>query len=1013
AEFDADLFGMSPREALSTDPQQRLLLETAWEVFERAGIDPDTLRGSNTGVFAGVMYNDYGSRFDQAPDGHEGYLVSGSAGSVASGRVAYTFGLEGPAVTVDTACSSSLVALHLAAQSLRNGECDLAVAGGVTVMATPAVLVEFSRQRGLAPDGRCKSFAASADGAAWSEGVGLLLVERLSDARRNGHRVLAVVRGSAINQDGASNGLTAPSGPSQERVIRRALASAGLRAAEVDVVEAHGTGTTLGDPIEAQALLATYGRERVRPLLLGSLKSNIGHAQAAAGVAGVIKMVQAMGHGVVPATLHVDEPTPHVDWSVGAVELAVSAVGWPEVGRPRRAGVSSFGISGTNAHVILEQVVVPEAAEESQVPIGPVPWTLSARTPAALRDRAADLLSHLDREPDTDVGNIGWSLATTRAALPHRATIVADSPAEFRGALAELAGGGVPADTVVATAGHGGVAFVFTGQGAQRTGMGRTLAARFPEFGEHLDEVCAEFDGHLDRSLRELFAAAPGTSDAKLLDRTAYTQPALFALEVAAHRTAERFGLVPDLLAGHSIGELAAAHVSEVFTLPDAARLVAARGRLMQALPGGGAMIAVEATETEANELIAERTDRVAIAAVNGPRAVVLSGDADLVAGFAEILRGRGRRTRMLPVGHAFHSPHLDPMLAEFRAVAETIRYGAPTRHLISTLTGHRLTDVDAEYWVRHVRGTVRFHDAVLRLAELGARTVVEVGPDAALTPMVQQSLPQVRAVPLLRRDRDESRTFVTALAAAHAEGAPVDLAALSPGEPVPLPIYPFRRDRFWLASGGGRASGRGGADHPILDAAVPVAGSRATLFTGVLSRSAQSWLVDHMVGDTVLAPATLLVDLALYAGRATGCPGLAEWILESPLAVGPDADVRVQVVVDEPDGDGDRRVALYSCPASAGSEPEWVRNAHGVLTNSAIEPAAAGAVRPPAGATPILPDDPYRVLAAHGYHYGPAFQGLRALWESDGELYAEVVVPGESATGGFDVHPATADAAL
>jgi mycoketide-CoA synthase len=880
--------------------------------------------------------------------------------------------------------------------------------------------VEFSRMRGLSADGRCKAFAGAADGTGFSEGGGMLVVERLSDAQRLGHPVLAVVRGSAINQDGASNGLTAPNGPSQQRVVRAALTNAGLAAAEVDVVEGHGTGTTLGDPIEAQALLATYGQGRSEPLWLGSIKSNMGHTQAAAGVAGVIKMVQAMRHETLPATLHVDEPSPHVDWSAGSVSLLTEARPWPAQGRVRRAGVSSFGISGTNAHVIIEAAPAGSERVLDRPGVPVVPWVVSAKSLAALGSQAARLAEHVREHPALDVADVGWSLAG-RSVFEHRAVVVGGDRDRLLAGLDELANDDVGA-VVRGTATPGGkTVFVFPGQGSQMLGMGMGLHAGYPVFAEAFNTVVGELDRHLLRPLREVVWG----HDENLLNTTEFAQPALFAVEVALFRLLESWGIHPDFVMGHSIGELSAAHVAGVLSLQNAAVLVAARGRFMQGLPAGGAMFAVQATEEEVRPLLSAD---VGIAAVNGPASVVISGAQDAVIAIADRLRADGRRVHQLAVSHAFHSPLMDPMTDEFGTVAAGLGIGQPTIPIVSNVTGQLAGEefASAGYWKQHIREAVRFADSIRFAHSAGANRFLEVGPSSGLTASIEESLPDVPVLTMsaLRKDRPEPTTLTHAVAQGFVSGMDVDWRAVlgrgfGRANLVELPTYAFDRHRFWLSGEAVAADAAGlglaASEHALLGAVVELPSTGGVVLTGRLSPSAQGWLADHSIGGVVLFPGAGFVELVIRAGDEVGCGIVDELNLAAPLVLPTGASggsVAVQVVVDGPDESGARAVSVFS-RAAAGSP--WLLHAEGALSAGSVQPTADLSAWPPVGAVAVDVGDGYERLAERGYGYGPAFQGLTAMWRRGDEVFAEVSLPagaGVSAAG-FGVHPAMLDAAL
>jgi acyl transferase domain-containing protein/NAD(P)-dependent dehydrogenase (short-subunit alcohol dehydrogenase family)/acyl carrier protein len=1032
ADFDPGFFGISPYEARVMDPQQRLILEASWEALEVAGLDPHSLRKTRSGVFAGVLSQDYGLT--------DLGITAGMTTSIVSGRVAYTLGLEGPAVTVDTACSSSLVTLHLAAQALRGRECDLALAGGVTVMATPSGLIYSSRQRGLAPDGRCKSFAEAADGAGLSEGVGMLVLERLSDAQANRHEVLAVVRGSAVNQDGASNGLTAPNGPSQERVIRQALANAGLAPADIDMVEAHGTGTTLGDPIEAGALLATYGQEREEPLKLGSIKSNIGHTQAAAGVAGVIKAVMAMREGVMPKTLHVDKPSSKVDWQAGKVELLTEAHEWQANGRPRRAAVSSFGVSGTNAHVILEEApaAVPideevkpgegaSPATEPPLPSGPFPLLLSAKSEAALSAQAERLTEHLRQNPELEPLDLACSLATTRSAFEHRAVALAtDRQAALEGLGAIATGEDHPA---VCRARAGGAAkapvFLFPGQGSQWQGMAAELLGASTTFERSLrtcDEALSEY---LDWSVCDVLTDADG---APLMESVEVIQPVIFAVAVALAELWRSCGVHPAAVAGHSQGEIPAAYVAGAISLSDAVRLSVLRSQIMGKLASEGVMISVALSVEQLAARIASLQGRIEVAAENGPSSTILSADRRAADELLAQCAAEGVRTGEIQASLPSHSTWVEPLREEVLEALAPISPRSSEVPFYSTVTGEVLdtAELDAEYWYRNLRQPVRFEAVTRRLLEQGHRVLIEISSHPvfalALGQTVEDALPDAERASVLatlRRDQGGPDRFALSLAEAHAAGAEVHWESFFAGSgasAVKLPTYPFQRKRYWQSANGRgdvRSTGQSPAEHPLLSAIVDDPKGEGVTLTGRLSLQSHPWLADHAVSGTVLLPGTAFVEMALRAAEEVGCRSVEELTLQAPLTFSGQGAVRLQVSVSGAGEDGRREVEIFSTPEDE-EEPEWTCHAQGVIGSEsplAPEPLRAW---PPEGAEPLEVDGVYERLADFGFEYGQAFQGARAAWRKGGELFVEVALQAEQLREAerFGVHPALLDSA-
>ncbi|WP_340539823.1 type I polyketide synthase [Nocardioides sp. GXZ039] len=1035
AAFDAPFFGISPREAMAMDPQQRLLLTVAWEALERGGIDPAGLRGTPTGVFAGAMAQAYGPRMHEPAGDSGGHLLTGSALSVVSGRLAYTLGLEGPALTVDTACSSSLVSLHLAVQSLRRGECSLALAGGVTVMTTPGMFIEFSRQSGLSVDGRCKAFSADADGTGWSEGAGVVVLMRLTDAVRAGREVLAVIRGSAVNQDGRSNGLTAPNGAAQERVIRQALADAGLDAEDVSAVEAHGTGTSLGDPIEAEAVRRTYGaaHDPGNPVWLGSLKSNLGHTQAAAGVGSLIKMVEALRHGTLPRTLHAEIPSPHIDWSDGTVRLLDSPVPLDaEAPGPSRVGISGFGISGTNAHLVLEQAPTsPDGAtdaapdsftgSEAIQPVAaaedaPTVWVFSARSAAGLIDYALRLREHA---VTADLTVTSRTLAR-RSRLEHRVVVVAHDRTDLLEALDAVAEGR-PHPAVIAGTALAEVqpVLLFPGQGTQWVGMARDLLDQSQVFWDAMCEVDGTLGSHIDWSVLDVVRDEAG---APALDTAEVIQPTLFAVMYSLAALWRSVGVAPAAVIGHSQGEIAAACVAGAVSLTDAARLVVRRSRVLGGLAGVGGMVTVPLTADEATELISPWSDRLWVAIHSSPHDSVVGGDLEALDAL-ERAHGDRLPLRRVAIGYAAHTPHIDRVEDDIRAAVAEVTPQAASVPIVSSVTGTAIDPLDLgpEYWWRGLREPVLFTEAVASASATVARPLfIEASPHPALTAHAEETLHVLgrsgSAVASLRRGAGGWKQFVRSVAAAFTAGAPVDWTQVSGTGPssCAVPTYPFQNGHYWLPATdpGLRLRGVDEVDHPLFGALLARGDGGRTL-TARLSAATPGWLADHVVAGVTLVPGAAFVEMAVAAAHDSGCTEIGDLVVLEPLVLPAEGGVQVQVTVGEPDDDGRRDLTLFARDEGDPRRP-WTRHVVGSCEPVTAEQGSLGtdATDPSGAEIPLdtLHDD----LRLLGYDYGPAFRGLLRAWHTDDGYVADVVVDDATgSTGGYTLHPGLLDAVL
>jgi len=1030
--FDAHFFGISPREAHSMDPQQRLLLEVSWRALEHAGISPQRLEGSRSAVYLGLSAGDYYQllRGANGLQGFDAYTASGTAHSIASGRLSYTLGLRGASVSIDTACSSSLVAIHQALNSLRRGECDLALAGGVNLILGPDITIALSKAHMMAPDGHCKAFDSRADGFVRGEGCGILVLKRLSQAQADGDRVIALLRGSAANQDGRSNGLTAPNGPSQEAVIREALADARCNPHELGFVEAHGTGTALGDPIEVQALQAVLGAGRPAdaPLLVGSVKASIGHLEAAAGVAGVIKVAMALQHGEIPAQLHLQTPNPYIPWDSMAIRVPTAPTAWPaHEGQALLAGVSSFGFSGTNVHLVMQAAPLPAAATPAIADRALQLLVVSARSEAALHTLAAAQADALARS-SAPLADIAYTLGAGRAHFAQRAAVLAATPHEATTRLASLATTAEGVHRGVAGLRAPRVAFLFTGQGAQYAGMARTLYATEPVFRDTLNRCDELLRDALPRPLLSVLFPADG--EASPIDATEFTQPALFSVEYALAQLWISWGVRPAMVMGHSVGEYVAACVAGVFSLDDGLALIAARGRLMGALPRLGAMAAVMADPAQVAEALLPWRGELGIAAVNGPQNVVISGHETAVSAALQHFENDGVKATRLNVSHAFHSPLMAPMLDEFTRVAESIRFATPSIDLVSNVSGELIgaRAASAAYWREHVLAPVQFASAVKTLAAAGCQVFLEVGPHPTLLGMARECIEDVDAaawLPSLRRSRDDTAQMLDSLAALYVRGVEVDWTGFAGGrsrQRAVLPGYPFERERYWVpavpasvAPVDGEGTALPPLLHPLLGWELAHTINDDRLFETRLGLARLPWLADHRIHGALLLPSPAWMEMALAAADhvlGAGAVRLDELVLHQPLALEDDSASQVQFVVRTPaEGGAAWRVSSRDC-----AEGTWRPHASGRLSRTLAtgEQVDLGALQA-ALAEPLDIPRYYEWLLGLGLDFGPNFRAAQTAHRRDGEVLVRMQLPTVlgGRDGGYHLHPALLDACL